>query len=255
MGRRTVMLGYRVLWLVLIAGIWQVIAMFRVVDPSLMPSLDAVLRYLLNAIWTGDIIEATVFSLILIAKGMLIGLSVALTVSAIAMVNPVFASFLGTVTALAHPLPGVALLPLIIVWLGTGTESIILIIVHSVIWPAILNATAGFRSIPRIYREVGQNFGLSQAAIIGRIFIPASLPHLLAGLKIGWARAWRALISAEMIFGAAGGHGGLGWYIFEKRVFMDTTGIYAGIVVIVIIGMLVEDTVFRRLEMKMMALG
>jgi NitT/TauT family transport system permease protein len=111
-----------------------------------------------------------------------------------------------------------------------------------------LNLLAGFRSIPPIYRDVGRNIGLKPLQNTGLIMIPAAVPFLLAGLKIGWARAWRALISAEMIFGAAGGEGGLGWFIFKRRVFMDTPGIYAGILVIVVIGILVEDGFFRQIE-------
>ena len=119
---------------------------------------------------------------------------------------------------------------------------------HSLLWPMILNILAGFRSIPKIYKEVGDNFGLGSLQNVCYIMIPASLPYLLAGIKIGWARAWRALISAEMLFGAAGGKGGLGWYIFQKRVFMDTVGIYGGLIVIILIGIFVEDLIFNKIE-------
>jgi NitT/TauT family transport system permease protein len=71
---------------------------------------------------------------------------------------------------------------------------------------------------------------------------------LLAGLKSGWARGWGAAISAEMIFGASGGIGGIGWYIFNKRVFMDTAGVYAGLLIIIAVGIFVEDFVFGKIE-------
>ena len=153
-----------------------------------------------------------------------------------------------TLVSIAHPLPGIALLPLIILWFGAGEISIIFIIVHSVVWPLVLNLLAGFKAIPKIYKQVGNNYGLNSLKIIRYIMLPASLPYFLTGMRISWARAWRALISAEMIFGAAGGKGGLGWFIFKNRVFMDTTGIFAGLIIIVVIGMLVEDLIFEKLE-------
>ncbi len=193
-------------------------------------------------------LQATWLSLKLIFNGLLIGMLAALLLAGLGMISKIGQSFTDTITAIAHPLPGIALLPVIILWLGTGSEAILFIIVHSVVWPLTLNLLTGFRSIPSIYREVGRNIGLNPLQNTGLIMIPASLPFLLAGLKIGWARAWRALISAEMIFGAAGGEGGLGWYIFKRRVFMDTPGIFAGILMIVIIGILMEDVFFRQVE-------
>ena len=108
--------------------------------------------------------------------------------------------------------------------------------------------TAGFKAIPEIYKKIGRNYEFSTMDILFRILLPASLSYIIAGIKIGWARAWRASISAEMIFGATGGIGGIGWYIFNKRVFMDTAGLFAGLIVIILIGIVIENFVFGRLE-------
>lgn len=238
----------RLLWILLFAIIWQTITVFNWANPALLPPLSQIFGSLNQSLYSGEMLQATWLSLKLILGGLLIGMLVALLLAGLSMVSKIGQSFTDTVTAIAHPLPGIALLPVIILWLGTGSEAILFIIIHSVVWPMTLNLLAGFRSIPAIYREVGRNIGLNPLQNTGLIMIPASMPFLLAGLKIGWARAWRALISAEMIFGAAGGEGGLGWYIFKRRVFMDTPGIYAGIIVIVIIGILVEDVFFHQVE-------
>lgn len=238
----------RLLWILLFAIIWQTITVFNWANPALLPPLSQIFGSLNQSLHSGELLQATWLSLKLILGGLLIGMLVALLLAGLSMVSKIGRSFTDTITAIAHPLPGIALLPVIILWLGTGSEAILFIIIHSVVWPMTLNLLAGFRSIPVIYREVGRNIGLNPFQNTGLIMIPASLPFLLAGMKIGWARAWRALISAEMIFGAAGGEGGLGWYIFKRRVFMDTPGIYAGIIVIVIIGILVEDVFFHQFE-------
>ena len=158
------------------------------------------------------------------------------------------ANLIETLLLIFHPLPGIALFPLVILWFGVGYLSIVILIIHSVLWPMVTNMLSGFRSLPEVFRLVGMNYQLGSPRFSLYILIPGSFPHLISGLKIGWARAWRALISAEMVFGAAGGMGGLGWFIFKRRVFMDTPGIFSGLIVIILIGMLVEDLVFTVIE-------
>ncbi|EOD00813.1 ABC transporter permease protein [Caldisalinibacter kiritimatiensis] len=196
----------------------------------------------------GDMIFQTLYSLSLILKGLIIGLLIAIILSGLSMQSKVFEGLVETIISIAHPLPGIALLPLVILWLGIGEKAIIFIIVHSVLWPLILNLLTGFKSIPKIYRQIGKNCGLNTLGVIRHILIPASLPYFITGLKIGWARAWRAVISAEMVFGAVGGTGGLGWFIFKKRVFMDSPGLFGGLIVIIFIGIVVEDLLFDRIE-------
>ena len=242
-------LAARVIWVGLITIIWQGISMSGALSPLIFPPLQSIFAALFKALNNGEILKETAFSLLLISKGLALGISLSALLAALSMASKIFGSLVETATEIAHPLPGIALLPIIILWLGTGENSIIFIIVHSIVWPLVLNISAGFRAVPPIYREVGENIGLSRLGMITGIMIPASLPYILAGVKIGWARSWRALISAEMIFGAVGGKGGLGWYIFRQRVFMDTPGMYAGLLVIILLGILVEDLVFARIEM------
>ncbi len=227
---------------------WELIARFSRVSPLAFPSLEAIGGSLLQAIMTGEIINQMLFSLGLILLGIAIGLVLAVLLASLSVVSPLVESFVDTCVSIFHPLPGIALLPLIILWIGTGSKAILFVIVHSVLWPMILNMIAGFKAIPLIYKKVARNYEFNLIEIIFKIYIPAALPYLLAGLKIGWARAWRATISAEMIFGATGGIGGIGWYIFNKRVFMDTPGIFAGLVMIIIVGILVEDYIFAKIE-------
>lgn len=238
----------RGIWVFILLILWEITSQSGVFSPLIFPSLFVIFKALYTSIVNGEIISQTGYSLMLIFEGLVIGLFIAIMLSSISMVYKVFGSLVETLTAIANPLPGVALLPLIILWVGTGSTSIVFVIIHSVLWPMILNMMTGFKSMPKIYKELGQNFGLTTFGIIRNIMIPASLPYLLTGFKIGWARAWRALISAEMIFGAAGGKGGLGWYIFKNRVFMDTPGMFAGLIVIIVIGILVEDFIFSIIE-------
>ena len=80
--------------------------------------------------------------------------------------------------------------------------------------------------------------------------MPAAFPSILSGMKLGWAYAWRTLIGAELVFGASSGSGGLGWYIFEASQNLETEGVFAGLFMVILIGILVENVIFRNVEIK-----
>lgn len=231
----------RVLWIFLLLLVWQVTVWSGRISPLLLPSPRSVLLALLSGITHGKLLAQIGFSLAVILLGMVVALLLSLLLAACSLSSRVVASFSDTLCALAHPLPAIALLPLIIVWFGIGFFAILAIIVHSVLWPLLLNVTSGFRSVPPVYLETGRSLHPSPLWLLFHVYLPASASQLIAGIKIGWARAWRALISAEMVFGAVGSSGGIGWYLFQNRVMMDTAGLFAGIVVVICIGVLVEE--------------
>ncbi len=237
----------RLIFLIGLIALWQIIYYTGIYPVVMFPSLKTILNSLIDNCVNGELLLRTLYSLELIGEGMLIGIVLAILLTGLAMSSKVCKNFVDTLISFAHPLPGIALIPVIILWFGLGNGSIIFIIVHSVLWPMLLNTMTGFSSVPAIYKQFGQNIGLGKIRLVSGIYIPASLPNIYAGLKIGWARAWRALISAEMVFGATGTASGLGYYILQKRSFMDTPAVFASLIVIVAIGILVEDILFNQL--------
>ena len=121
-------------------------------------------------------------------------------------------------------------------------------LVHAVLWPLALNTFAGFQGVPETLRMAGRNYGLTGLSYVWQILIPAALPAILSGLKIGWAFAWRTLIAAELVFGAASGQGGLGWYIYQNRNELYTDRVFAGLLLVIAIGLIVENVVFATFE-------
>ena len=146
------------------------------------------------------------------------------------------------------PLPAIALLPLALLWFGLGNGSLIFVLTHSVLWPLAVNTYAGFRSVPATLRMAGRNYGLRGLRYVLFILVPAALPSILAGLRISWASAWRTLIAAELVFGASSGRGGLGWYIFQNRNELLTDRVFAGLTLVIAIGLVFENLVFGTLE-------
>lgn len=239
----------KVILFLAIIGIWEGFARSGVFPALLFPSFSAVVISFCQGMLSGELWSKTMFSLALIAKGILLGLFFALILSYLGRSWSVVQDLLDLLVAVFDPLPGVALVPLAMLWFGISEASILLIILHAVFWSILLNFSTGFRAVPKIYLEVGQNFGLKGFRLLLGIMIPASMPYLISGLKIAWARAWRAVIAVEMIFGvAAGTAGGLGWHIFMTRYFADTAGTFAGLLAIVLVGVIVEELFFKILE-------
>ena len=118
------------------------------------------------------------------------------------------------------------------------------------LWAVALNTGTGFRSVPETLRMGGRNYGLSGVRYVVLILMPAALASIVAGLKIGWAFAWRTLIAAELVFGVSSRSGGLGWYIFQAREELETAQVFAGLLAVILIGLLVESVIFRAIEAR-----
>jgi len=114
---------------------------------------------------------------------------------------------------------------------------------------------AGFRGVSTTARMVGRNYNLSGLRFVARILIPAAFPSILAGLKIGWAFAWRTLIAAELVFGVSSGQGGLGWYIFESKNQLNIPEVFAGLLTIILIGLAVAAAVAAAAATAAVATG
>jgi NitT/TauT family transport system permease protein len=147
-----------------------------------------------------------------------------------------------------NPLPAIALLPLALLWFGLGYPSIVFVIVYAVTWPVALNIYTGFMGVSNTLRMVGRNYELGGLPFVCKILIPAAFPHILTGLKIGWAFSWRTLIASELVFGVSSGKGGLGWFIYEKKNQLDIHLVFAGLLTVIVIGVLVENFVFKLIE-------
>ena len=245
----------RAVWMPLLLIVWEISVKISGVSPLLFPAVEDVVVTLFEDLVHGNLLIQTVSSVALLLAALVISLAGAFLLAWLSGLSGISESFVDTLTVIAHPLPGLAILPLIIMWFGTGTGAVLAIVVHSAIWPLLLNILTGFAEVPQMYTELGKNLSMSKKSILFEIKLPASAGYIISGIKIGWARGWRAFISAEMVFGAIGGKGGIGWYIFNQRNFMDTAGLFAGILVVILIGIVVENGLFGWLEKKCVHMG
>ncbi len=235
--------------ILLLAIVWQVYA--TILDNALLfPTLSDTLMTMFERFRDGTLFLRTWATIQVLLMGYAAGITVAAIFTILAINTQFGTDFLETMTAMFNPLPAIALLPLALLWFGLGSGSLVFVLIHSVLWAVALNTHAGFLGVSRTLRMVGRNYELKGIPYVTKILVPAAFPSILTGLKVGWAFAWRTLIAAELVFGVASGKGGLGWFIFENRNLLDIPAVFAGLLTVIVIGLIVENFIFRIIERK-----
>ena len=235
--------------IVVLAAIWQAYGSY-LDNPLLFPTFSDTIAALWEKVRDGTIPMRAWTSLKVLFMGYAAGIALAAILTVLAISTRIGTDFLETVTAMFNPLPAIALLPLALIWFGLGSGSLVFVLIHSVLWPVALNTHSGFKSVSNTLRMVVRNYGLTGFSYVIRILIPAGFGAILTGLKIGWAFAWRTLIAAELVFGVSSGQGGLGWFIFENRNLLEIPAVFAGLLTVILIGLVVENLIFRTIERK-----
>ncbi len=236
----------KITWVIALVVFWEIIARTGLVNELLLPTPSSVIIYLINGLIYKDLLLQLIQSIGLVVLGLSISVIVGIVITYLDYFYPVFQGLFEVFASIFHPLPGIAMLPVVVLWVGVGFDAVLLIIIHAVIWSFYLNLKMGFHQIDRSLIEAAHNNGASDIQLFRYVLMPESLPSIATGLKIGWSRGWRGLISAEMIFGAISALGGIGWFMYERRAFGDVKGTYAGIVLVAIVGILVEQVLFNQ---------
>jgi len=229
--------------------LWEGYVRIAQVSPLLVPAPSRVLLGFGDYLENGALFRYTWQTLKMVLAGMGMGILAAVLLTVLATISQWGRDLLLTLTSIMNPLPGIALLPLALLWLGIGPRSLIFVIANSVVWAVALNLHTGFETVPLTWRWVGLNLGLRGWGLIRHVYLPAALPYLLTGTKIAWSFGWRTVIAAELVFGTSGQTGGLGWMINIERYNLNTTGVFCGLVTIILLGFLAE-ALFEAVEAR-----
>lgn len=250
----------RKITILLVLGlIWELGVISSNVSDQVMPTATATLAAFGEGLVNGTIQTAAWNSIKTLLSGYAIGLAVSSVFVSVAVAWRFGTDMLTTLSAMLNPLPAIALLPLAMIWFGLGKGAIIFTLLHSIVWPVSLYAMTGIRGISPTLKMMGRNYGLRGPRYILLILLPAAFPTILSGMRIAWAFAWRTLMAAELVFGGqvsggsfagseAGNSGGLGWYIFRSQMENQTASVFAGLLAIIVIGVLVENVLLRGVE-------
>ncbi len=240
--------------LVIVVVVWEIYSQLSGVSELILPKFSATALALADAVFSEQLLYMVWNSITVLISGYAIGIVIATLLTTAAATTRFGSDILSTLTAMLNPLPAIALLPLALLWFGLGADAIIFTLLHSVIWPVALNAHVGFMSVSETQRMVGRNYGLRGIFYVVKLLIPAAFPQILMGLKIGWSYAWRTLIAAELVFGGSisdtseGASGGLGWFIFASQMDLRIAYVFAGLFMVILVGVVVETVVFNKIE-------
>lgn len=230
----------RAIVFVVLIAFWQAYVSLKHVSPLVFSSPASSIKALVSGWGNGQIASATVTTLEVLLIGMAIGLVLGVLFTVFATATTVGRDFVMLMTAMVNPLPSIAILPLAIIWFGINNKALVFVIANAVVWPIAINMSAGFTTINPTLVMAAQNLGLKGWRMVKDILLPAALPSIMSGVKVSWAFGWRTVIAAELVFGTAGGSGGLGYYINKNQYFLTLPNVFAGLITIAVIGVIVQ---------------
>lgn len=234
-------------------ALWHTSAAMGWVNPHVLPSPLAVVQrwvaYLLPQIpfseatgswlaWavSGELIVDSIGSMVRVVSGFLIGAALALPLGLIMGASPRVYALLNPLAQVLRPIPPIAYIPLAILWFGLGNPPAIFLIAIGAFFPVLINTIAGVRQVDGIYIRAARNLGANQRTMFLRVMLPAAVPYILSGVRIGIGTAFIVVIVSEMI----AVNNGLGFRILEAREYFWSDKIIAGMISIGMLGLAID---------------
>jgi NitT/TauT family transport system permease protein len=221
--------------LLIVIAVWQAAGSAGLVNSLFLPTPSAIMRAIWQLAMSGALWQHMSYSLIRIGTGWILGTIAGVAVGfAIGLFNHARAIGITFISAL-FPIPKIALLPLLILWLGIGEEPKIATIALGVFFSTTISVYSGVDAVPRNLIRMAQSFNVPFATIVRRVIWPGALPSILAGFRISASVALLLVVSAEMI----GADRGIGAFVLQAGNLMQTDQLLAGVVILSMFGLAV----------------
>jgi len=237
-------------WLapVVLLVVWEVLAQAGWLTPQILPAPSKVIKTAFKLATAGSLLNDLGVSLARAATGFAIGGAVGFVLGTLVGFSRVAEAAIDRSVQMIRAIPFLAVLPLVIVWLGVGEAEKIFLVALGVTFPIYINTTLGIRQVDPKLLELGRVQGLSTLELIRRIILPGALPSILTGVRYALATAWLALVVAETI----GAQSGIGFLAMDAREFLRTDVVVLTIVIYALIGV-AADGIARFLERRLLA--
>jgi ABC-type nitrate/sulfonate/bicarbonate transport system permease component len=226
---------------------WELASQSGTVSPLLLPSPSAVFSAFTHVLSSGDLFRHIGASLYRIVIGWCLGTTCGILIGLLIGISGIARSVGIPMVSAIFPIPKIALLPLLILWLGIGEPSKIATIALGVFFPTVISTYTGVDSVPRNLIRMAQSFGLQLGSIIRSIILPAALPAMLAGARISSSVALLLVVSAEMI----GANEGIGTFVINAGNLMQTDQLLVGVAMLAVLGLTIS-AVLGRLERRLL---
>lgn len=228
-----------------LAAIWEIVARSGIFPAKLFPPLETVFLTFGRLLVEGALWAHTEGTLLRLALGFLLAAVVGVTLGILMGRFRLVEDVLLPAVSFGYPIPGLAYAPLFVLWFGLGDLPAILLVGAASCFVVIINSWKGVKSVKPVWLRAAEVMGAGERQIFWKVILPAALPYILTGLRLGLAQAWRILVAVEMLMAV---EFGLGWMIFGARQFLNTDVMLSGVIVIGILGLVLEKQVFERIE-------
>lgn len=236
----------RALFLIVILAVWEAVARLELWPNYLFPSPSAVAASLVEGFRQGTYLTGIVGSLGRLIQGYLLATVVGLSLGLLLAQTRWLKETVGLVVMGLQALPSICWLPLALLWFGLSPEAILFVVVMGSVL-AISQATEdGVRNTPPVYTRAARNLGARGWQLYPYVILPAALPSILTGMKLGWSFAWRSLMAGELLYALPG----LGNLLMMGRELNDMAQVVAVMLLIVVLGLATDRLIFSALERR-----
>jgi NitT/TauT family transport system permease protein len=236
----------RIGFYVLLGLAWWSASALRLWPPYLLPSPGDVGAFLLVALKDGSLLSALLTSLARVGLGYLISLSLGTALGLLLARSKLADATLGSAVTGLQSLPSICWFPLALLWFGLTEKSVLFVVVMGALFAITLAVRSGVRGLPPLWLKAAQMLGATGPTLWRRVLLPAILPAFLAGMRQGWAFAWRSLMAAELLSQSL--KIGVGHLLSTGRDLNDMPMVLGMVSVILFLGVAVDVVVFAPLE-------
>ena len=228
-----------------VGGIWEIIALAGVFPRRLFPTLEDVASSFVQLTISGILPHHAIDTIIRLLSGFALAGIFGVTIGVLMARSRRAEDIFLPLVSICAPIPGLAYAPLFLLWFGLGNLSSVLLVGFVSAFPIIFNSWTGVKAVKEIWIRSAQSMGADDRRLFRHVILPGALPYILTGMRLGLAQAWRILVAVEML---AAVPWGLGWMIFGAGKFVNSDVMLAGFVVFGVIGLALENFVFRKIE-------
>lgn len=234
----------RIVFLGILIGIWEAIFKIGFWPPYMFPSPLTVAKTLGNGFIDGTFLLALAASFRRLLLGYFIALILGTVFGVLIARYRVIEDTLGMLVIAFQSVPSIVWLPLALLWFGMGESAIIFVVVLGGTWTMTTNAATGIKNVSPVLVRAARTMGASGVSLFTKVTLPAATPHLITGMRLAWAFAWRALMAGELI----GSGSGLGQMLMLGRDVGNMSLILSIMIIIAVLGTVLDNLVFKRLE-------
>ena len=226
-------------WVVVAAffGAWEWYVRARGIAPIYLPPPSSIAVYLWRMVADGSLAVNLGVTLLRVFAGFAVAAVAGVALGIVMGMSRLAARIADPWIAALYPLPKIALIPLLLIWLGTGEAYKIVISAVTAFFPIVISAYAGIREVDRGLMKAAEDLGASRRQVQLKVVIPAAIPSIFAGLHLGMGVTIILVIAAEMIGGSS--TSGMGYLLMQAGQVMETEKVFADLVVLAIVGALV----------------